>query len=95
MEKTIILIVNRNTVEEELILSDVLVTNREEPYYSLSCLRNKAKYNFESFCSPCPRFAKCTRIFVNGGYVIDTRKNIQSETIKFKTRYSIFLLWFL
>jgi hypothetical protein len=72
MGNTRTLLVNIPKIEEELILSDVLVTNRIEPYYSLSCLKKTGDYDFEFNCVPCPRFSKCMGIFVNGGYVIDT-----------------------
>jgi len=61
-------LVNWRGIREELIDSNVLVVNRIEPYYSLSCLRG-SDYNTEN-CLVCPRFEKkCHDIFVNGGYI--------------------------
>ena len=63
-------LVNREAIEEELINSEVLVANKIQPYYSLSCLKN-IDYDMKHCQETCPQnsFERCLDIFERRGYV--------------------------
>lgn len=71
MQAKKMVLVDRNAIEEELVNSDVLVNNRIQPYFSLSCFRN-IDYDIKHCERTCPQniFYRCLKIFEGNGYLI-------------------------